>query len=153
MRFGPRPEGKSIKPRGFEGGDGRAQGRRRGLAEHEPGDAVLDRLGTAALAEDDRRAPAGERLERHDAGVLDARHQHRAAAAIELAQLGVGHVAQELDLGGGLGAQARGLGPGAHDPQAPAGAAIGLERELEALVGRERRDDEVVASRRVRRRE
>jgi len=39
--------------------------------EDEAGAAVLDRLRPAALAEDDGRAPAGHRLERHDPEVLD----------------------------------------------------------------------------------
>ena len=75
---------------------------------------------------------AGERLERHDADVLDAGHQHRAAAAVELAQLEVADVAEELDLGRRLRAKPRGLRPAADDPQRPPGAAVGLEARARA---------------------
>ncbi len=150
VRFGPGPERKSIKPHAIQRNDGRAQRLGRRLVEDDPGAAVLDALGAAALAEDDRRAAAGERLERHDAGVLDAGHQHRATGAIELAQLEVADVSEELDLGRSLRAKPRGFRPAADDPQAAPAAAVGLEAQLEPLVGRERGDDEVVLSRHVR---
>ncbi len=54
--------------------------------------------------------------------------------------------AEERGLGRGQGPQPRLLGPGADDPQRPARAAVGVEDEIEALVGGEGGDDEVVGA-------
>ncbi len=145
-RLGPGSKGESIKAGRFEVRDGRAQRGGGRLVEHEAGPPVLDRLSPAALGEDDRRPAAGEGLEGDDPRVLHSRHEDGPAPAVQLAQGLVVDPAEERGLGRGEGPQPCLLRPGSDDPHRPARAAVGVEDELEALVGGEGGDDEVVGA-------
>ena len=96
--------------------------------------------------------PAGHGLDGGDAEVLDAGHDHRAASAVEVAQRGVVHAPQERRPPAGASARRRALfRPRAHDlAAARPRAAIRVEHELDALVGHEGGDHEVVVAGRVR---
>ena len=149
--LGPRPERRGIKTHalqrvngGAERGRPSARGRRRRSRRRPPTPAP------PPSREDDRRPAAGHGLEGHDAEVLDAGHDHRPAAAVEVAQRARRRRAPRNSTSGGASARSRASsGPLPTILQRPAGAAVGLEHQLDPLVGREGRDHEVVGAGRV----
>ena len=142
--LGVAPDGRRSKRRCIARGDRVGEGLGRRLVDEHPGLAVDDRFERAAAAERDDRPAARLRLERHDAEVLFAGQQHDRRAAVQ--------VADRLRRTGGRGTDASPLGRDALERgalravadnlQRHAGQRAGVDGELDALVGDERRHDE-----------
>src|SRR3989442_676340 len=149
---GARPQGLGVEPvlSGLEGVDHVGERRDRRLAEEDPGRrrvgcAEADhRLEHAAVPERDRRAPRGGGFERHNPKILDRREEHRAAARVELGDLAVVPPAEELDTRPGERLEPPLLRTGADDEEPTAEPPGGSDRQVDALVGDERRYHEIV---------
>ena len=144
MRFGLGSKRQSIKAQAVERKHGLPEGLGREAIEDEAGPARNHRLRPSAFGEDHRRPAAGHGLQGNDAEVLDPGHDHRPAATVEGAEALVVDLAQELRLPGGEGAEPVLLGAAAHHLEPPARSPEGVHDQVEALVGSESRDHEVV---------
>ncbi len=80
-------------------------------ATQPAGLAVEHRLERSAGGRGDHGPPGGLRLDRRDAELLHARHDHRARARVQLGELLVAGAPEELGLGVGLAAAPRGPVP------------------------------------------
>src|SRR5439155_13610004 len=98
----------------------------------------------AAAPERDRRAPRGGGFERHNPKILDHRKEHGAAARVELGDLAVVPPPEELDTRPGERLEPPLLRTGADDAEPTAEPPGGSDRQVDALVGDERRYHEIV---------
>src|ERR1051326_5265465 len=113
--------------------------------------AVDDRVQGAPSGLRDNRSAAGIRLQGRNPEVFLTRKHEAATARVQLLQFGVRDVADELH----IPTRARtkfGLMPtAAHDLQRDTQASKGVDRQVNALVGHQPRDDQIVVVNRRRR--
>ena len=148
VRLGPGSKGQSIKARRFEGTDGGPQRRGGGLAED---DARCGRAPRVSGPPPSPKTTAGRPQASASRGTIPASStpgiRTARQPAVQLAQLLVADACRGSAASGGARARSRASsGPVPDDPQGPAGAAVGVEHQLEALVGGEGGDDEVVGA-------
>ena len=130
---------------GFDAPNGVDQALHLLLLEQHPGATVDDRIERAAAGVGDHRPPAGVGFERRDAEVLFAREHQRPAPGVQLLELGVGDPPDELDVAACARLQRRQVAPAAADdlePDAEPGERV--DRQVDALVRNQPRDDQVV---------
>ena len=96
-----------------------------------------------SAAQRDDRTAARLRFDRHDAEVLFTGQQDRCRSSIEVADLGVGTAAEQLDVGAcGQLASASALGSVADDAERHAGKPACLDGEVDPFVGDQGRHDQ-----------
>ena len=107
------------------------------VERHQPSRLPVEhRLERSAGCGRDHRASCRLRLDRDDAELLHARHDHRARARVQLGELLVVGAPEELGLGVGGLECARGSGSGADHADRRARPPGRLERDVQALVAR-----------------
>ena len=131
------------KRRSIARGDGVGERLGGRFVDEHAGFAGDDGFERAAAAERDDRPAARLRFERHDAEVFFARQQHDRRAAVEVADLLVGHAGRETRRRRRRAARARARsGPSPTISAARRRARAGVDGEVDALVGNERRHDQ-----------
>ena len=116
---------------------------RRRLVDEDAGLAGDDGFERAAAAERDDRPSAGLRLERDDAEVFFAGQQRHRRAPVQLANLVVGRRPRNSHVGAGAArSSAARSGPSPTIFSGTPASAAGVDRQVDALVGDQRRHDE-----------
>ena len=140
VRGAPRPALPRRRRSGARTRPGRSGAR---LREQRAGLGLAHRVARPSLGEGDNRPRRGERLDGDDAEVVDGRVDDRLRRGVEPVELRVADAPAQLDGGAGERGQPLARGAVADDDPARPPAGEGADRELDALVGDQRRDAEV----------
>ena len=117
------------------------------LVEQFAADAGENGVERAAAGKGDDGAPAAHGFDGCNAEIFQPRKEEGAAAGEQIAHLLARLAAQEVDVGRGPRLQRREVAPAAHDDQFfLRQAAKGFDRQVDAFVGDETADNEVVVS-------